>query len=54
MTLLEFSPQIKNILIYTDKFHMPLILRDIIHFDFKLLSSPHISYSPITVCTDRL
>lgn len=33
---------------------MSLILRDIIHFDSKLLSSPCITYSLITVCSDRL
>lgn len=33
---------------------MSLILRDITNLDSKLLSSPYISYSPITVCTDRL
>lgn len=54
MTLLKFCPQIKNILIYTDKFQMPLILRDVVRFDSKLVSSPYVSYSPITVCTDRL
>lgn len=33
---------------------MSLILRDIIHFVSKLLSSPCITYSLITVCSDRL
>lgn len=54
MTLLNFSPQIKNTLIHIDKFHMPPTLRDTIYSDSKSLSSPYISYFLITVFIDRL